>query len=500
MTLLAADRLHQLARTWTGHPAIVENPVVEEFSHQIQLLLRSVGDEAAEGYWASIARPLRALRWRLATVPLPVNSPALGVQAVADEVLPRLRRAGDVAPDHAHLASAVAGMLEHLWACGDDPLGEAVREQMASHQDAAILLVEGRHARAVSEAFMEAPVLTAAELSRTRVNDVIAVGPSEWFPDRVLRAPRAERFVFVRFGWLRDRRPELDLVSGSQKRVRQALADAPARDPRDGRPVVEAGEVVPQIEWHAVRRAARHSDADSSGEPVEAALFVLASGQGVHFESREGARANVAQVEEELLVHQVAVADLAQGDFLVVRTEGDENYVRTYADKLLGAGAADLRRLQRRIKGRLISELDDAGAAQVARRLQRLGSNIASENNVRRWADPSNIRTRDYSDFAAICALIGEEQPEAMWEAMDKIWKAHIKAGNEIRKLLLAELQKADLSALLQNGWDDYEVEEIDGEGTLRVARITGRAPDLATVPRSRLRRVFDIEGDLWLG
>ncbi|MBE2318388.1 hypothetical protein DVA67_020570 [Solirubrobacter sp. CPCC 204708] len=500
MTLFTADGLHKLARTWTGRQAIIENPTIEEFSSQIQLLLRSVGDEASEGYWASIARPLRALRWRLATVPLPVNSRAIDVQAVADAVLPRLRRAPEVAPDHSQLALTVADTLEHLWACGDDPLGDAVSGQIWRREGAAILLVDGRHAGAVGEAFPGTPVLTAAELSRTTASDVVAVGPSAWFPSRVLRAPRAERFVFVRFGWLRDRGPELDLVDGSEKRVRQALEEAPAREPRPGRSLVDAADVVPRIEWSAVTRAARHSDVEGWGEPVEAALFVLASGQGVYFESRDGARANVAEVDEELLVHQSLVSELVPGDFLVVRTEGDENYVRNYADRLLGTEAAHLRRLQQRLKGALNAELNEAGVALVARKLRRLGSTIASEANVRRWADPTSIKTRDYSDFAAICSLVGEANAEALWDAMGKIAKAHTKAGNEIRRLLLAELQEANLTTLLQNGWDDYEVEEIDGEGTLRVARITGRAPDLAAVPRSRLRRVFEIEGDLWLG
>ena len=59
---------------------------------------------------------------------------------------------------------------------------------------------------------------------------------------------------------------------------------------------------------------------------------------------------------------------------------------------------------------------------------------------------------------------------------MSTIFAAHLQAGNEVRKLLVEEIRKADSAALLQRGWSDYDVESIEGEGALRVARIAGRA------------------------
>jgi hypothetical protein len=340
--------------------------------------------------------------------------------------------------------------------------------------------------------------MTGTELTRSTAEDVLAVGPTAWFPERLLRAPRAKRFLFVRYAWIRDSVRELGLIEGSAAEVRQGMQEEPPRTAR-ARFHNRAEDLVPKFEWSAIERDA-HRGAESQGEPVEAELFVLASGQGVFIEKRDGARANVAEVDEELLVRQQLVSQLVPGDFLVVRNEGDADYVRVYADQLLGTRAVELRDLQRRMKRRLNEEIDLHGVTATAEKLRGFGSSIASENNLRRWADPANITTKEKSDFSAICRLIGTVHVDRLWGAMQEIRGAHSRAGNEVRRLLLAELKRAELGTLLRRGWDDYDVEEIEGEGSLRVARLTGRAPSAQSVPRSRLRKAFNIGEELWLG
>jgi len=499
-SLDAATRFYHLAVDWQASSVLVEHATLERFSSAVGELLKEVGENVEDDYWASIARPLRAARWRLATIPLAVNSSAVGVQAAADLVVPRLRRCRFISPGLADRADALADQLEHLWACGDDPLGDAVRAALDSDDHGGILLTDGRSAEAVAASFGGHRVLTAAELMRTTFPHVVAAGPSAWFPRRILQAPRAERFTFAHFGWIRDREPDLGLIEGSGTMLWNGFRAPPARAERPEQPVVEALDFVPQFDWGAISRVAHRRSADAHGEPVSAQLFLLASGQGVFLETREGAKAIIAELEEGIVVKQMSVVDLSVGAYLVVRTEGDADYVRVYADQLLGARASHLRTLQTRIKRRLNAEIEDHGVALVARKLRWIGSPIASENNLRRWADPANIRTNDYADFAALCELIQESDPKSLWSAMGEIWTAHIRAGNAVRKLLVAELRNADTTGLLKDGWADYDVAEIEGEGALRVVRVTGRAPEPTDVPRSRLRKAFSIGNDLWLG
>ncbi|HLH64160.1 MAG TPA: hypothetical protein VKV27_00515 [Solirubrobacteraceae bacterium] len=503
-SLGSVSELYDIAETWEGDRFLVEHPVVEQFSAAVGALLAALGEDQHEDFWAGITRPLKRLRWLLATTPLPVNHPAHDVRGVAGVVAPRLRQCRHTAPALAEQAEGLADILEHLWACGDDPLGDAVREAAdGSLTGVVLLLADGRLADSVAAAFGESRVLTAPQLLRTRTPRAIAIGPSSWFPPAIVRAPRAEYLTFAYFGWLRDRDPEPGLLVGSPTTVRSAIAKPPARSTSRARlplaPEVDASEWVPRIEWGAVTRAARRTVGAGHGEPVPAQLFILVSGDGVYLDVKDGAQAYIAELEDEINVRQVPVSSLSEGTFLIVRTEGEGDYIRELADSLLGNRAADLRAVQARWKEKLATELEERGARAVCRRLTRLGAPRAREDNVRRWASPDSIRPNDPRDFAAICEMIGEPADE-LWQAMSTIFVAHLQAGNEVRKLLVEEIRKADSAALLQRGWYDYDVESIEGEGALRVARIVGRAPDLADVPRSRLRKPFRVSEDLWLG
>src|SRR3954452_18106378 len=126
-SLSEVSGLYDLAESWEGDRLLVEHGPIEAFSAAVGRLLATLGEDQQEDFWAGITRPLKRLRWLLATTPLPVNHPAHDVQGTADAVVPRLRQCRHTAPALADQADALADLLEHLWACGDDPLGDAVR-------------------------------------------------------------------------------------------------------------------------------------------------------------------------------------------------------------------------------------------------------------------------------------------------------------------------------------------------------------------------------------
>jgi hypothetical protein len=501
-SLTDTSRIYDLAATWSGQRHLVEDNVIEDFSAAVTQLLAALGEDRAEDWWTPITRPLRAIRWRLATVPLPINDPAMGVQDAADRLVPLLREARLTAPQMAADTGAVADRLEHLWAAAADPLGDAVRGllELAEGADKALLLTGARHLDAVASAFPGIAVLTTAGLRRRRVDDVVAVGPASWFDRVVLQAPRARQFVFAYFAWLRDPDPDLDLLSHAGTPLRSAVSPAPPRTRSDPSPPQDAESWVPKIEWAAVTRAGRSGG--GTGEPVEAQLFALASGQGIYLDARGGAQTFIAEVEDEITARLQLVRDLREGHYLVVRTEGDIDYIIPVADGLIGGDAAHLRSLQQFVKDRLGEIISDIGLTGASKRLQALGSARAADvQNVRRWASPRSIRTEDPADFRAICRLIGEEpRCEALWHAMERLHKAHLEAGQIVRYRLIEEIQRGDVEQVISNGWADFEAEEIEGEGTLRVVRIDGRAPELDRVPRSKLRQLFTFSEDLWLG
>ncbi len=499
MTLRQADTLYELAATWTGENVVAEHDLVESFSAGVSRLLRGLGEELNDGYWAGVRRPLRALRWRLNTVPLRINSAAVGVRGTANVVIPRLRQCAAVAPERAPQAEALISLLDELATCTDNPLGDVVAGRL-DYDDPVILLTDGHAAASVADSFPAARVMTATELLRGRAGNVVAVGASVWFPLRIQQAPRFKHLAFVRYSWIGDRVQGLGLLSGSPTQPHQGFEAGPVRPAREDQLPLAPEELVPVLEWGAISRKAREHTGENWGEPVEAQLFLLASRQGVYLEADEGARINVADVDAEIVVTQERIRRLTPGNFLVVRTSGDGDYVELYADQLLGVRAEHLRGIQNTIREKLHDHVEHLGLGATAEILRKHGSPRANEGNVRRWSEPGHIVTKDFADFAAICQLIGEPNAEGYFTAMKEIRSAHISAGQEVRKLLVQELRAADLRQLLREGWDDYDIEAVEGEGALRVARITGVAPESVLVPRGRLRKLFSIGDDLWLG
>jgi hypothetical protein len=234
---------------------------------------------------------------------------------------------------------------------------------------------------------------------------------------------------------------------------------------------------------------------------VDAWLYLLASGDGVYLEAGEGSRAYVVELEVDVSIHQELTSQIVSGDFLVLRTEGEGDYIRAIADSILGRKAAGLREMQAWWKQCLADRVRRSGLHAVRGALEEAGAIRANDQNIRQWVRPDNIRTRAPEDFSAILEVIGARaRLNEIWEGMGLIDSAHRKAGHQVRQLLVELLLHGDSSALVAHGWADFDVAEIEGEGALRVARVDDRAPSTERVPRSRTRRPFAVGEGLWLG
>jgi hypothetical protein len=313
--------------------------------------------------------------------------------------------------------------------------------------------------------------------------------------------------VFVYPSWIRDTEPQEGLLAGSPQRARRSrISRAPARTSApfdEALPLTPAEDWVPKADWRAISAAGqRRGGYEGGGEPVDAWLFALASGDGVYLEAGEGSRAYIAEIEEDdVSIHQELTSHIGAGDFIVLRTEGEGDYIRAVADSVLGRNASPLREMQASWKRDLAAKMNELGGRGLRRALESAGAVRATDNNIRQWLRPDSIRTRDPADFSAITAVIGaRERFRELWDAMGAIDSAHRRAGFQVRALLVDEIRRGDRSALAAQGWADFDVEEIEGEGALRVARVEGRAPETQRIGRSRTRRPFPIGRDLWLG
>jgi hypothetical protein len=561
MTFAEIEALHVVAGDWAGERRLVEHPELEAFSQLTGKFCGALGESAEEGFWGPVVRMLKRARWDAATTPLPLSSPATGLADAAREAVPRLERCKHVAPELAAAAEDLAQRLTALAACNDDPLGDAMREALgarlspvgipsagerlqaasplggaaptgnaeggvgqnttvdtdgsdeavpAAPPAVAVLLRNGRYLSEVEPVVaalgVDVSVITSAELMTSAPLDVVAaIGPAAWFPAPVVRAPRAAQMIFIYPAWIRDAEPQSRLLAGSGAGdTRSRISRAPARATApfdDALPLTPAEDWVPSADWKAISAAGRRRIGEDSGsDPVQAWLFALASGDGVYLEAGEGSRAYIVELDEDVSIRQELTSQIEIGDFVVLRTEGEGDYIRPIADSILGRNAQALREMQAGWKREFAEKMNELGSRGLRRALDNAGAVRATDNNIRQWLRPDTIRPRDPADFSAITAVIGaRERFRELWDGMGAIDSAHRRAGFQVRALLVEELVGGDRSLLISQGWADFDVEEIEGEGALRVARVEGRAPDTQLIPRTRTRRPFTIGRDLWL-
>src|SRR5207253_2510301 len=113
----------------------------------------------------------------------------------------------------------------------------------------------------------------------------------------------------------------------------------------------------------------RRAGEDPGSDPVRAWLFALASGDGVYLEAGEGSRAYVVELDEDVSIRQELTSQIEVGDFIVLRTEGEGDYIRPIADSILGKNAKTLRDMQGDWKRELADKLKALGAPGLRRAL-----------------------------------------------------------------------------------------------------------------------------------
>jgi len=502
-----ATELYETAASLELARVCVDHDELWTFSRAVSDLKNRLGEEAADSYWSPVLARLRRVRWELATVPLPFDHPAFELQDSAAFVKGRLRDCNRVFPAHAAAAHEISTLLTDLGSRAD-PLGAAVRSLPLDGQSAFLLLLDRRHAAAVAKELADPAglgVVTPPELAGLHVHDAAAViGPACWFPRQVFGAPRARRIHVLQFRWLSDDPLDPRIFAGGRMTVAGEGSSLPGYSGRAAQGVgLDSADLLPITDWAAIASGtgASTSEVEDRPDTVEAYLLLLASEQAVYLEAEEGSRAYVVKLGSSREFHMVSTRDIDPSAYLVSRVGGEGDYIPAIANSLLGEEAARLRGAQHRWKENLRELIDNAGIQDVLARLAAAGSSRSTRANLRRWASPSSIRTEDYADFAALMEVSGlGAEAQELWRDMDLIDQAHLRAGQRVRRLLVREILNGDTRELEVRGWQDYDVEEIEGEGALRVARVEARNPELLRVPSRQTRQLFSVERDLWQG
>jgi hypothetical protein len=328
-------------------------------------------------------------------------------------------------------------------------------------------------------------LLAPSELKSGPTYDrLLMAGPFSWFARRaahVLTAPRAREMVSVSYDWLPDNwRPDSTFV---QSEICAAYAPkAPVASscpimPTRAEVEVLDEEVLPSSEAlfdGFSSSAATRQRNDYESDPVPTRGFLLEPASMLLVEDDPESRMLAIDFSREpgRQVVKMRISEIVPGVFVLHRSVGGGDFVVDLANRILGSRRDHLRGRQALWKDRLRPRAMRDGYEQVARELESCGSKIASYQNVRNWVSARNIATSDQVDFDAIMRFVGlEDQADSLWQEMKEIRGAHLRAGQQIARMLLREVARADLSQLLRLGYGDFDLGDDDG-GVLTAQRV----------------------------
>lgn len=473
-----------------------------------ELRLRAIDDQ----YWHPLLRGLVRFSHEAVTTPLPfVGLPS---RIEPTELRQRYSRCHLLYPQLADLVAHVLDLYDSLSVCEDNPLLRGLEPSLAGEtrvvavvllRPGAVRLVQSELAR--SRPAPRATVIAEAQLrSDCYVDELILIGPPRWHESFVFSAPRAQALTCVYYGWLGGRRslrplfvralsepgdsalPESDLVPVEAS---AADADVPGVDELVLE-VVSTGALLADLH----RRATADVDETDESNVVPARPFLLEGGRGVYLDAEESATVLVLDLEEVggKRIHRKPGSEIEAGVVLLLRASGGADYIVSIADQVLAHRARELREMQREWKALLRAEVESGGLAPTCDELRRLGGRLADVGNVRRWLSPRNIRPGAPSDFKAIMTLLGRScDTDKYWKAMRQIDRAHLMAGQLIRRALLARARAADLDELARSGYVEFELPDMD-VARIVACRVVGVGQGTTLVAASNVGRLFDLE------
>ncbi len=509
MTLLStALTAYDLAQAVQPERCRVTSAPMRRYSKIVQALVRCLGQEATLPLWESLVGSAKAARWRASAEAVPFSWAGSSARPALEEVIRqanRLDRLVDADPAAwlQALAKAAADLVEEDNAALADALLTCLSD--GDPDDTCVVSCRGRSAVVTSNWLRQqgvtVPVLTPRDFLRGRGWDfAVVVGPSDWYPSRLITCPSASAVTLIHYAHIRDS----ERVCG----VFGTLATTPIavriRDDgvaeRDGNDSLQesAVEQLPQPQWSALVQQAAPRTATPDEYKVAARLLAMVGESGlwlpVDATSIRGLDAHAPRGERIL---HLRAGSVTAGSVLVIRENGTiSGTLAAMADSLLGPSAKEIRQRQREWKERLRQQLVRVGHNQLERVLRTQGSSTA---NLRFWAGEDNIRPLHDHDFVVLLRYLGFSDPAPYLEDGRSLWRAHHGAGARLTAALEDLVEKADLSELEASGRQQLELGQDGARATLTAVRVLAVNQEAHEVPLSATRRPFPLRGARWL-
>jgi hypothetical protein len=487
-------------------------PALAQFSFELNQFVRMLGERLEDPYWINFVRPLKRFRFDLCAAPWPAEAIQLRTLERYNLAIKHLDCINQMYPELNEPSQSLLASLEVVSHCDYDPVLKGLQTIADDFfargnigESVAILITESRLVSLAREAIATAPdfsywpVLVPQNLRGTDTYDhLIVIGSPTWYRrfNYVFSAPRSPAVHVLCYDWMYVRwKPEQALANPTKGSSRTQLIAI--NHTSVGFDSSDDEILPPEADVNAViQKAKKESDGYEEYESVKARLLVLEADKGVFIEAEGDAKVLVIDLNEDIdnRVRRHTFRDIDHDMYILLRTAGSGNYVVPAADNILGRRSEKLREMQQTWKARLRLAVRQDGIYETVSNLRHHGSAIANQQNLRNWMNDRNIATNSRADFHAIMIFTGlEVREQEYWDAMKEIRRAHQRAGQQIRRQLVQQVNKCDLAELERLGFMDFALEGKDA-GNLTAYRIKRIVREEVEVHPRQIDNPFKLE------
>ena len=191
---------------------VVADPAGQRLDQRLAALRHHLGEASIAPVWQAVLGPARALRWRAAVEPVPLDAPSSGAARALEDLSDSARTVRHaISEEGVRLLDALVSAARELGAVDGNPLSEAVGVGVEASDPATtcVVLVNRRTshiaAQWLDERWPGFACVTPREYLGVRLwDEAIFIGAAAWFPGQAFTARRAGHVEVVRPSWVRD--------------------------------------------------------------------------------------------------------------------------------------------------------------------------------------------------------------------------------------------------------------------------------------------------------
>lgn len=510
LTLGDADDIYSATRDCCIRYELVSHSKAAEFFKLTSQVLSGLRDEESDSS-LKIVRFLKRLRFDFVAFPLTfdhiLNLNPRGCETFARSV----KQADALYPSIANDLRSLAGFFERMAIEKDECFQQKLSDLLNADSSQLLVFKESRGVQQSLKAIRALGIRSVEAVASQQLRQhflkegLLVVGPTRWFPRHIFDAPRAASITCVHFDCVKDIYVPEPVFVGAQLMQDSRFASrgcgptttvvAPEVPSLPEAEQVDSEILLPRIDWTRFARHGVHST--DLSELTPARLFRLIDDRILVLEA-DDSKTHIARPDLDKTVLFISVDEIEKGDFVIIHESGERDYLSVIANGILAEKANGHREAQANWKRRLQEKVQSIGVEESIVQLKKMGCSTANYQNLRNWQSPSNIKTRDKSDFACLLQFSGiENLLEDYWKWMEEIHRAHNAAGRYVLESLMKQLEKADPHQLALTGRLDVKLTQAQASAKAAV-RVEDCSPGKIEVPRSMIGELLEPEETPW--